>query len=480
MPYKHNINLLLTLDSSGVRHIAKALSKGMISDDDLKKLNETSQFPSNFYGQVSPNEPKYTSMDCMLDFVKTILPCMSDQILFNITDRLCKIEVLRGQQALRNTTLAKVMLIEEFNRYQGKVNNNIIYHLKHFFPLFAKQFPQEKETNFKSFIEAYLQITLPEDFFKKIIMIDGANFLIQNSKHQIKSFDEVLEGLLSLQRKNSKSNKNNNSHHLPFEPDVVAIRQIESEIKKLEKNLKMLEIKIDSKRALLESLEKNPTCINFSIKPELIKLLQEKAELSFLYDGLQHQLAEYNPQKDNQHVKQLKNNNDSKSHDLDHSIMQDKNDVSTAVLKTLFEHNQTKEIANFSRVCHFWRNNLTNQQVMKKRAYLLNKLITDCRGLSLGYEQDINDCYNKFGKDESRQNAIKLNQNKDSLYVIHQMQYIFEEIKNNKSITDDMSKTFEEHKHFLKSDFLVEFVQLFSFQLKIDKSESLTVAKLKP
>jgi hypothetical protein len=101
--------------------LVEAMISGTIAREDLAEINEPNAkltiFPANFHEDTLP-EGKYSSLEVIENFVKTIGPFLSDRSLYHIVHQLTAIEMTRDQR-YRNSTLAKSFMQYEFVRHMS-------------------------------------------------------------------------------------------------------------------------------------------------------------------------------------------------------------------------------------------------------------------------------------------------------------------------------------------------------------------------
>ncbi len=105
----------------------KKIIDGTISDDELNTLLSTGMFTKSD-GYVDPdkvNDSNHSEWNAISDFVQTIGPEMSDDILHKLTARLIQIAPSRGENTfMRNSTLEKAFLAYEMYRSPEKTEEH--------------------------------------------------------------------------------------------------------------------------------------------------------------------------------------------------------------------------------------------------------------------------------------------------------------------------------------------------------------------
>lgn len=401
MPFKHNVKLLLQLDSTGSCTLAEAFVKGTISETDLKMLNEVTTFPTNL--------PEYTSEECIRDFVSTILPYMTDNNLFVITNRLFQLEFSDPIKAFANNNLAKIFIAEEVKHFEKEDNlNHFIQHLKF---ILLPYHPEDTQKNLKKFIETVLLLSPPEIFYQNLNNIDYINLTMLGSGNQPKDFIKLLETLLVL-----RSDMGGKECLAKF--PIVAFQE---EISIDEQNIRKLNIKIASKHALLLSLKDNNKQPDPVILRELNELTTLKAKFSI----------EATRKKDN-------------------------------LLKLFCDDYITYYDVKFN-----------HQPLNEKRRNILNNMINTCKKSSLENELNINEYYSKFNTGENpKENVPQLIHAKNNLIQFIRVQHILDEILLDKEIYPDMFEILDKNKDLFDKSTWAECVHQFAYNLASDKTPS--------
>lgn len=145
--------------SNPVKTITEVILDGSYTDADLRSIYRNETFPSNKFNELSVPEGEYGQQEAMIAFVNTISPYLSDQALYQLTDRIMGIETeLLITQTLRTATILKPLLWAEINRQtpsavSGRLPDTLTSHLyRHILPLCKEQWPTTIENTINTFV----------------------------------------------------------------------------------------------------------------------------------------------------------------------------------------------------------------------------------------------------------------------------------------------------------------------------------------
>lgn len=146
------------IDVEGTKKtLGEAIIDGTAKVEQIRHLNLSSMtgFPGNLYKKTSPNEPAYSALESMQEFLDTLEPYLSDQSLYEFVDLLCAAEFMleHANSALRGDRMVKLALQLENKRHAFQLSDPFLSHMQIYaIPAYDAQ-SKNPEADFNRLIE---------------------------------------------------------------------------------------------------------------------------------------------------------------------------------------------------------------------------------------------------------------------------------------------------------------------------------------